>query len=205
MFLGGYMDETTRKMFVEELRKNYEELSSFQEKKARFDELKDDPLVKEFFDLRDYLKHESFKYRFSNVHFNGLDDYISNNLHYKMEVSKCDHDFVMYVGSYSTRKDISGVLKHELLNGDETHPDFAHNGYYCLCCGNSIYPGDYEKFESDHKVLKNYNLYFNRVELHRSFCELLSTMNYDDAVNYLTDYYNGFNDGMRLSRKVKED
>lgn len=114
----------------------------------------------------------------------------------------CKHDLLIYAGSYSETINYENELDYSpcfdetgidkiasKIIGRPIHNRFAFNRYLCLDCHKEIDVKDYEKFEREHKVLKDYILVSKAKDYLKLYYKLLYGVNAKDAQEEISKMY----------------
>lgn len=126
----------------------------------------------------------------------------------------CKHDLLIYAGSYSETINYENELDYSPCF-DETGIDrvaleiigrpvkrhFSFNRYLCLDCHKELDVKDYEKFESEHVVLKDYLLASKAKEYAKLYYKLLYEVNTEDAQEELSRIYNRDSKNIRVKKR----
>lgn len=202
------MKEKDRQLIVKRIQKDIEEKKLLQEKYDRLQALSNNPQVKEYLSLLEEIKtkeriqntlKKSIKETI-NIEFNKA---LNNNIKDK-KISPCNHETWIYQGSFSIENDLWYDCEYELLVENETDKEFKFNRYMCLECGKSIKVPDWQKFESKHYVLKNYDKHHDCTYYRNLYYQYLYKLSIEKSKNHIIDEFNKDKELSKIKKLTKK-
>lgn len=202
------MKEKDRQLIVERIQKDIEERKLLQEKYNKLQNLLMDPQVLAYISLSEDIKKierrqsiikKSLK-EIINIEFNKA---LNNNIKDK-KISPCNHETWIYQGSFSIENDLWYDCEYELLVENETDKEFKFNRYMCLECGKSIKVPDWQKFESKHYVLKNYDKHHDCTYYRNLYYQYLYKLSIEKSKNHIIDEFNKDKELSKIKKLTKK-
>ena len=202
------MKEKDRQLIVERIQKDIEDKKLLQKKYDRLQALSNNPQVKEYLSLLEEIKtkeriqntlKKSIKETI-NIEFNKA---LNNNIKDK-KISPCNHETWIYQGSFSIENDLWYDCEYELLVENETDKEFKFNRYMCLECGKSIKVPDWQKFESNHHILKNYNKNHDCTYYHNQYYQSLYNFSVEESKKHIIDEFNKDKELSKIKKLTKK-
>lgn len=202
------MKEKDRQLIVERIQKDIEERKLLQEKYNKLQNLLMDPQVLAYISLSEDIKkierrQSIFKNSLKetiNIEFNKA---LNNNIKDK-KISPCNHETWIYQGSFSIENDLWYDCEYELLVENETDKEFKFNRYMCLECGKSIKVPDWQKFESNHHILKNYNKNHDCTYYRNQYYQSLYNFSVEESKKHIIDEFNKDKDLSKIKKLTKK-
>ena len=210
------MEESERLKLINEITNEFQYFQSLEEKKERLKELENDPKIKEYLSLINDIKNISYSRSLSPRTYDNFDNFFKKRMKDKLMNTSCTHDIYIYTGSHIlTYNKYYDEYFDDLVKNEEC--EFDHNEYMCLECGEKIMTKDWEKFERDNFVLKNYggegdNFYYINTWCYYNalYCESLYSMSSEEAKakvieTFKTNCPNGIiSNSSKLSKVLKK-
>ena len=103
--------------------------------------------------------------------------------------NNCNHDIYVYIGSYRIETDFpnTSCLREGKLS-NESCVNFTYNKYVCLSCGLIIEVSNWEEFEENNIVFKNYKN-INVSKYRQLYFELLFNHTVEEANELIINEY----------------
>ena len=169
----------------------YDDILKLEEKLKQLEEYKSNPIVKEYLELFEDIKElkylkDIYSDKAGNVDFK---QFYLRRIH--IPENSCNHDIYVYTASYSMIRDPYYYDDKPYTVESEKSNNFKYNEYMCLECGKEIKVEDWENFEKEHTILKNYKYGFKLWRsAHQMYCEKLLSLSSESAKKDVIDSYN---------------
>jgi len=153
------MKEKDRELVIGRIKEDKEKIKLKEEKIERKEVLETTSVVQEYLKLKEEIEtlNKEIKIFINEEDIIKLEfiwAYCSSEK--KKDITQCNHDIWIYVGSYDLLEDEWCEHSHEYLVKNEKGKNFSYNSYVCLECDKRISVKEWEAFEEDNFVLKNY-------------------------------------------------
>jgi len=192
------MTEQERLVIVDKIDEDIKLVELLEQQKEKLKQLEENKIIKEYLALLNQVsilsdKTKEFKSKedIANLEFSSvLDEEVR-----RKEISHCNHDIWMYYGSYGMLFNKISCIPCFIDLSIERDNDFYFNKYICLECGKEIQVNDWEEFENNHIILKNYDNTHNLekyLKYRQQYYELLYNYSVNEANDMMVkQFYNG--------------